>query len=152
MQLRRYDEDTRRWLPGELDDGIRLVPIERSVVIVCRPDARVRSGGRSIAPVISVGEAELEFSVGCARFRLIVHPPLEDLCFESGEGAVTCARCKKLLARGDRAVRCRCGALLHEGATASGGEPLLCLSYAPTCPCGVPRVELERAAEADGDA
>lgn len=151
MQLLRHDEETRSWSPGELDPGICLVPMGRSMVMVCGPTARLFSGGRPTSPVVLV-EDHFEFCVDRARFRLIVHPPLEELCFAAGADSVSCARCKKTLASGDRVVRCRCGARLHEGPTANGGEPLLCLSYAPSCPCGVPRAELEGAPGEDGDA
>jgi hypothetical protein len=138
VQLRRYDEESRLWVPGQIDDGIRLVPIERGVAVVLDPTASIFLGGRPTPPVVLAGEAELEFCVGRTRFRLIVHPPLEEFCFEAGESAISCARCKGSLASGDRVSRCRCGALLHEGPTASGGEPLHCFTYAPGCPaCGL---------------
>ncbi len=156
MELLRHDAKTRRWLSSALTDEVslapgaaELVPLEQGAVPVCAPGVRALVGGRGAVAVVLVGESE--FSVEQERFRVRVGSGLVARSFEAGAAPTVCARCKLGLRGSDVVMSCGCGALLHEGAPANGGEALLCFSYAPTCPCGRSRAELEGSDEEGSD-
>lgn len=157
MILLFRDPPTRSWLSRPLTDEIELARGEAAliaqgdrVVLVSAPRARVLVGARAAAPVEILGAGA--FSVAGDEFELR-HAALEPpAVFRAGSEPRACARCKLELCDGDVAIRCRCGAFLHEGERANGGMAVRCLSYLPQCPCGVERAALEGGEGEDGDA
>lgn len=157
MQLFRRERHGRDWASCPTDEEVELARgaatlIRRSgdAVLVSAPHARVLVGARAAAPVEILGAGV--FSVAGDEFRLRHEPLAPPEAFRVGSEARACARCKLELCDGDVAIRCRCGAFLHEGERANGGMAVRCLSYLPHCPCGVERGALERGEAEDGDA
>jgi len=157
MKLLQREPSGETWSPCpgkdeiELANGrVLLIRRERDSVLVSAPGVRTLVGARPAASVQVLGA--VAFSVDGEEFRLRHDPLAAPEPFRAGPEPRACARCKLELHEGDLAVRCRCGAFLHEGRRAREGEAVLCLGYLPSCPCGVDLAVLRGDAVEDGDA
>lgn len=122
-------------IPGEAAGGsdvsssasALLIPGgESGSTLVSRPGASVRLNGRPVPGGLRVLVDRDEIRIDGHRFYFAARDPL---AIEAYSGpAISCPRCSGLIQTGSAAVRCRCGAWLHQS------EEHPCFTYGDSCP------------------
>lgn len=116
--------------PGDVDPlapALLLPGGESDVALIARPDARVRLNGRPIYGGLRVLADHDEIQIDGSRFYYSARDPLAVEVYPGPPA--TCPRCCAMIQPGSPAVRCHCGAWLHEFAPDFG-----CFTYSGYCP------------------
>ncbi len=124
-----------------------IVPFEeagatRAVLLTspCSDGAVLRNGAPVLGVVVLDQELD-EIGVYGETVYLSARGPVASAPFPGGD-EIRCACCKRVMGRGDVAVRCPCQLWFHEGALADEPETLNCFSYHDLCSCGRRRDEI----------